>query len=185
MYIKNLRMRQIRKLDELELAPGVLNTEALMLVLKKKNFSDKVDRVFKYLDAQEDSDVMAKKLYTVTTLNTSTNPYKEIKELIIPDSIIYVDGNIAGFAMPLIENHKNLGAIIKDNDKVIVSGVNLVKKAMKKRSQQDRGGISEIEAPLHISNVAIVCKKCGPTRIGYKIDGDKKIRVCRKCGEAL
>ena len=79
----------------------------------------------------------------------------------------------------------NVVRVIRDNDKVIVSGVNLVKKAMKKRSQQDRGGISEIEAPLHISNVAIVCKKCGPTRIGYKIDGDKKTRVCRKCGEAL
>ncbi|MCR5698719.1 MAG: 50S ribosomal protein L24 [Treponemataceae bacterium] len=78
------------------------------------------------------------------------------------------------------------GNVVRVNeDKVIVSGVNLVKKAMKKRSQQDRGGISEVEAPLHISNVAIVCKKCGPTRIGYKIDGDKKIRVCRKCGETL
>ncbi len=70
-------------------------------------------------------------------------------------------------------------------DAVIVSGVNIVKKAMRKRSQQDQGGIIEIEAPLHISNVAIVCKKCGPTRIGYKLDGDKKVRVCRKCGEAL
>lgn len=69
--------------------------------------------------------------------------------------------------------------------RVIVSGVNLVKKAMKRKSQQDQGGIAEIEAPLDISNVAIVCKKCGPTRIGYKLDGDKKIRVCRKCGEAL
>lgn len=68
---------------------------------------------------------------------------------------------------------------------VIVSGVNIVKKAMKKRSQQDQGGIAEIEAPLNISNVAIVCKKCGPTRIGYKIDGDKKVRICRKCGEIL
>ena len=47
------------------------------------------------------------------------------------------------------------------------------------------GGIAEIEAPLHISNVAIVCKKCGPTRIGYKLDGDKKYRVCRKCGDTL
>ena len=44
---------------------------------------------------------------------------------------------------------------------------------------------TEIEAPINISNVAMVCKKCGPTKIGYKIDGDKKIRVCRKCGEAL
>ena len=83
MYIKNLRMRQIRKLEELQLAPGVLNTEALMLVLKKKNFPDRVDRVFKYLDAQEDDDVMAKKLYTVTTLDNANNPYKKISELII------------------------------------------------------------------------------------------------------
>ena len=76
-------------------------------------------------------------------------------------------------------------SILPKKDAVVVSGVNIVKKAMKKRSQQDQGGIVEVEAPLHISNVALVCKKCGPTRAGYKIDGDKKIRVCRKCGEAL
>ena len=75
--------------------------------------------------------------------------------------------------------------VVTKKDAVIVSGVNIVKKAMKKRSQQDRGGIAEVEAPLHISNVAIVCKKCGPTKIGYKFDGDKKIRVCRKCGDTL
>ena len=75
--------------------------------------------------------------------------------------------------------------VIAKKDAVIVSGVNMVKKAMRKRSQQDQGGIAEIEAPLNISNVAIVCKKCGPTKIGFKIDGDKKTRVCRKCGEAL
>ncbi len=70
--------------------------------------------------------------------------------------------------------------------KVIVSGANLVKKAIKRRSQQDAGGIAEVEAPIDISNVMLVCKKCGrPVRAGYKIDGDKKIRVCRKCGEAL
>ena len=75
--------------------------------------------------------------------------------------------------------------IIPKKDAVIVSGVNIVKKAMRKKSQQDQGGIAEIEAPLNISNVAIVCKKCGPTKICYKIDGDKKIRVCRKCGDVL
>ena len=79
----------------------------------------------------------------------------------------------------------NVIRVIRDKDRVIVAGANLVKKAMKKRSQQDRGGIVEVEAPLHISNVMIVCKKCGPTRIGYKLDGDKKIRVCRKCGDVL
>ena len=75
--------------------------------------------------------------------------------------------------------------VIRDKDRVLVSGANLVKKAMKKRKQQDRGCIVEIEAPLHVSYVMIVCKKCGPTKIGYKIEGDKKTRVCRKCGEAL
>ena len=75
--------------------------------------------------------------------------------------------------------------VVRDKDRVIVSGVNIVKKTMRKKSQQDRGGIVEVEAPLHISNVAIVCKKCGPTRIGYKLDGDKKFRVCRKCGDTL
>lgn len=76
--------------------------------------------------------------------------------------------------------------VVTKKDAVIVSGVNIVKKAMKKRSQQDQGGIAEIEAPLNISNVAIVCKKCGrPVKIGYKMDGDKKVRVCRKCGDIL
>jgi large subunit ribosomal protein L24 len=75
--------------------------------------------------------------------------------------------------------------IIHDTDRVLVQGVNLVKKAKKKRKQQDRGGIVEIEAALHSSNLLIVCKKCGPVRIGYKMDGDKKVRVCKKCGEAL
>ena len=75
--------------------------------------------------------------------------------------------------------------ILPKKEAVIVSGINIVKKAMKKRSQQDQGGIAEVEAPLNISNVAIVCKKCGATKIGYKMDGDKKIRVCRKCGDVL
>jgi len=75
--------------------------------------------------------------------------------------------------------------IDREKGRAIVQGVNMVKKAMKKRNQNDRGGIVEIEAPLHVSNVMIVCKKCGPTRIGYKIDGAAKKRVCRKCGEAL
>ncbi|HWP68770.1 MAG TPA: 50S ribosomal protein L24 [Rectinemataceae bacterium] len=80
------------------------------------------------------------------------------------------------------------GKILKINrekGRVIIAGINMVKKAMKKKSQTDRGGIAEVEAALHISNVMIVCKKCGPVRIGYKIDGDTKKRVCRKCGEVL
>jgi len=75
--------------------------------------------------------------------------------------------------------------IIRDKDRVVVEGANIVKKARKRRNQQDRGGIVEIEAAIHSSNVQIVCKKCGPTRIGFKLEGDTKTRICRKCGEAL
>ena len=75
--------------------------------------------------------------------------------------------------------------VIREKDRVIVEGANLVKKAMKRKSQQDRGGIVEIEASIHISNVMIVCKKCGTTRIGFKMENDAKVRVCKKCGEAL
>jgi len=80
--------------------------------------------------------------------------------------------------------------ILRDKDRLVVEGANIVKKAKKKRKQTDRGGIVEISAPLHSSNVMIICKKCGPTRIGYKLEtgSDSKVtksRVCRKCGEAL
>jgi large subunit ribosomal protein L24 len=75
--------------------------------------------------------------------------------------------------------------IDRDKGRVIVAGLNMVKKALKKRKQTDRGGIEEIEAAIHASNVMIVCKKCGPTRVGYKLAGDDKQRVCRKCGEVL
>ena len=69
--------------------------------------------------------------------------------------------------------------------RVIVEGVNMVKKAMRPKGQNQKGGITEIEAPIHISNVMIICKKCGPTRIGIRFEGEEKIRVCRKCGEQL
>jgi len=75
--------------------------------------------------------------------------------------------------------------IVRDKDRVIVEGVNMAKKAKKKRKQNDVAGIIEIEAAIHSSNLMIVCKKCGPSRIGYRLDGDKKVRFCRKCGEVF
>ncbi len=69
--------------------------------------------------------------------------------------------------------------------RLIIEGLNMVKKAMRKTQKNQKGGIAEIEASLNISNVMIVCKKCGPTRVGYKTDGGTKSRICRKCGEEL
>ncbi len=82
------------------------------------------------------------------------------------------------------------GKIIKvdpENEKVYVQGANMVSKAMKKRNQQDQGGIVKIEAPIHVSNVALVVNKSGQTsRVGYKIDeSGKKVRYAKKTGEAI
>ena len=68
---------------------------------------------------------------------------------------------------------------------VIVQGLNMVKKAVKKKSQQDKGGIIEIEAPIHISNVAVTTKGGQVTKIGYKFENGKKVRFARKTGEVL
>ncbi len=81
------------------------------------------------------------------------------------------------------------GRILKidhESQRVIVQGVNMVKKTMKKRSQQDQGGIKEIEAPIHVSNLAILVKNGQTSRIGYKFDeSGNKVRYAKKTGEVL
>lgn len=76
-----------------------------------------------------------------------------------------------------------------DKNKVIVAGVNVAKKhqrAGQRRSgdtsQIDQGGIIDKDMPIPVSNVALMCPKCGPTRVGYNTEGDVKVRICRKCG---
>ncbi|MFO7848774.1 MAG: 50S ribosomal protein L24 [Spirochaetia bacterium] len=71
------------------------------------------------------------------------------------------------------------------NGRVFVQGLNMNKKAQRKKSQQDHGGIIEIEGPINISNVAVVTKNGEPTRVGYKIEKGKKIRIAKKTGEEL
>src|SRR5438128_795450 len=65
----------------------------------------------------------------------------------------------------------------------IVDGVNMVKRHTKPRGQVMQGGIIDKEMPIHVSNVALWCKECGATRIGYRFaDDGAKHRICRKCG---
>jgi large subunit ribosomal protein L24 len=74
--------------------------------------------------------------------------------------------------------------IVPDKNRLIVEGVNIIKRHTKPNPQRSiKGGLVEREAALHASNVQIVCPECGkPTRIGRKILGDgRKVRVCRKC----
>ena len=77
--------------------------------------------------------------------------------------------------------------VLQDKDAVIVERLNMVKRHTKPRGPQHPGGIVEKEASIHASNIMILCDKCNaPVRIGRKILGDgKKIRICRRCNEAL
>ncbi len=80
-------------------------------------------------------------------------------------------------------------AVFPKDSRVIIEGVNLVKRHLKLRASRGRagqeGGIITKEAPVHVSNVQIVCPSCGPTRIGYEVKDGMKTRVCRKCGGEL
>ena len=72
--------------------------------------------------------------------------------------------------------------------KVVVEGVNVATKHQKPRKQGEEGGIIKVETPIYVSKVQLelVCPKCGKgVRVGYKMDGDKKIRVCKKCGAEI
>ena len=71
--------------------------------------------------------------------------------------------------------------VLPTQRKVIVDGVNVAKKHLKPTRATMQGGIIDKEMPIHVSNVALVCPKCGPTRIGYKFEGTNKVRICRKC----
>jgi large subunit ribosomal protein L24 len=71
-----------------------------------------------------------------------------------------------------------------DKGRVIVEGCNMVKKTIRKRSEQEPGRIIDTEAPLHISNVMYL-DKGKPSRLGYKIEKNKKVRVAKKSGDKI
>ena len=76
----------------------------------------------------------------------------------------------------------------KKDDRIIVDQVNMVKRHVKGNPYTGKsGGIQDIEAPMHISNVSVICDSCTkPTRVGYKVTADgRKLRFCKKCQEML
>ena len=76
--------------------------------------------------------------------------------------------------------------IIPKQEKIIVKGVNIRKKHVKPRKQGEEGGIIPIECAIHVSKVNIVCPKCNAaTKIGFSIEKDKKVRICKKCGTKI
>ena len=76
---------------------------------------------------------------------------------------------------------------LPDRNRVVVEKVNMVKKAIHPSATNQQGGITSIEAPLHVSNVMLVCPSCkAATRVSYRVKEDGvKVRVCKKCGKDI
>ena len=73
------------------------------------------------------------------------------------------------------------------DERVLVEGVNFVKKHSKAKGQAKQAGIIDLEVPIQISNVMLLCDKCNhPTRIGFRfLEDGKKVRICRSCLEVI
>jgi large subunit ribosomal protein L24 len=73
--------------------------------------------------------------------------------------------------------------VLTAKNRMVVEGVNIIKRHTKPNPQKNiKGGILEREAAVHASNLQLLCPECGKaTRIGHRIDGDRKVRICRKC----
>jgi large subunit ribosomal protein L24 len=78
-------------------------------------------------------------------------------------------------------------AVNREKDRVLIEKINIIKKHMKPNKTYSQGGIIEKEAPIHLSNVMLVCPKCGkPTKVGATVlEGGKKHRTCKKCKEVI
>jgi large subunit ribosomal protein L24 len=76
--------------------------------------------------------------------------------------------------------------VFPDKGTVLVEHVHVVKKTVSsKTGKRTKGGIADQELPVQISNVALVCPNCGPVRVGYKVEGASRVRVCKKCGQTM
>ena len=95
------------------------------------------------------------------------------------DKVVVISGGSKGKEGEVLQ-------VFPDKNKAIVEGVNVVSKHKKPIAQNPQGGIVKSEAPVHISNLSLIDTKSGKaTRVGYKMEGDKKVRVSKKSGEVI
>ena len=95
------------------------------------------------------------------------------------DTVVVLSGKDKG-------KQGNVQAVIPADRKVVVEGINIVTCHTKPRRQGETGGIVKREAAIYASKVQVVCPKCSKaTRVAFKIEDGKKIRVCKHCGAAL
>ena len=95
------------------------------------------------------------------------------------DTVMVISGKDAG-------TESKIAKVFPKDNRIIVEGVATAKRHQRATGELNTGGIIDKDMPIDASNVMIICPACGPTRIGYKIDGDgHKRRVCVKCGGDL
>ena len=95
------------------------------------------------------------------------------------DKVVVISGGSKGKEGEVIR-------VMPQDNKANVEGVNMVSKHTKPSAKNPQGGIVKTEAPIHISNLALIDPKSGKaTRVGYKMEGENKVRVSKKSGEAI
>jgi len=95
------------------------------------------------------------------------------------DTVEVLSGNDKGKKGEVLE-------VIPKKDKIIVKGVNVRKRHIKPRRQGEEGGIISSECAIYSSKVNVVCPKCKKTtKVGFTIEKDEKVRVCKKCGAKI
>jgi large subunit ribosomal protein L24 len=76
--------------------------------------------------------------------------------------------------------------VLKSAEKLVVENINMAKKSRKPRKQGEKGQIIQVPRPLHVSNVKLICPKCGEaSRLGYKATEAGKFRICKKCQQEI
>jgi large subunit ribosomal protein L24 len=94
------------------------------------------------------------------------------------DNVKVITGNNKGSEGKVLK-------IVSDKNRLIVEGINMVKKHMKPNAQNPQGGIIEKEASIHISNVSLLTSSGESTKVGYRMDDNKKVRFSKKSNEVI
>jgi len=95
------------------------------------------------------------------------------------DTVLIISGKDKG-------KKSNVLKVLPKEEKVIVENANIIKKHRRPRRAGEKGQIIQMPSPIHISNVKLICAKCGKTtRVGHKVIENKKYRICKKCGQEI
>jgi len=95
------------------------------------------------------------------------------------DTVLIISGKDKGKKAKVLEAHPK-------SNKIMVEGVNIVKKHRRPRTEKEKGQVIEIPKPISVSNVKLVCPKCSvASRVGYRLTDKGKYRICKKCQQEV